>query len=440
MEGDNIAIRSERTPWYFGPTVLEQMDAFVPVPSPENRPLRMPVQGVYKFTGGGDERRIVAGTLEAGSLRKGDKIVFYPSGKKTTVASLEVFSAPTPEKFIAGDAAGFTMTEQIFVRRGEIACLESEEAPFVGVRLRANVFWLGKEPLRPGKRYHFKCGTAKVEMRLETILRVVDASELDSVERSEVQKNEVAEIILRLDRPTAFDTADSGCDGTRRFVIVDDYEIAGGGIVTEALLSDDYDKRNIRWSAEAMTCAEREELTGRRGLVVWMTGLSGAGKTTIAQEVERRLCEKGVAAYMLDGDKLRRGLCGDLGFSDDDRTENIRRAAEVAGLFRDAGLVTLCTFISPFAAGRAEARRIADGRFLEVWVRASLESCKQRDPKKLYQKALEGKIRSFTGIDSPYEEPADAELVLDTDLLSEEECVDRLTDAILDRLEGEKAL
>lgn len=131
MEGDNIAIRSERTPWYFGPTVLEQMDAFVPVPSPENRPLRMPVQGVYKFTEGGDERRIVAGTLEAGSLRAGDKIVFYPSGKKTTVASLEVFSAPTPEKFIAGDAAGFTMTEQIFVRRGEIACLESEEAPFV---------------------------------------------------------------------------------------------------------------------------------------------------------------------------------------------------------------------------------------------------------------------------------------------------------------------
>ena len=185
-----------------------------------------------------------------------------------------------------------------------------------------------------------------------------------------------------------------------------------------------------------MTGAEREQLTGRRGLVVWMTGLSGSGKTTIAQEVERRLCEKGVAAYMLDGDKLRRGLCGDLGFSDDDRIENIRRAAEVAGLFRDAGLVTLCTFISPFAAGRAEARRIADGRFLEVWVRAGLETCKARDPKKLYQKALEGKIRSFTGIDSPYEEPTDAELVLDTEVLSEEECVNRLTDAVFDCLEG----
>ena len=440
MEGDNIARRSDRMPWYSGPTVLEQMDAFVPVPSPENRPLRMPVQGVYKFTGGSDERRIVAGTLEAGRLRKGDRIIFLPSGKKTTVASLEVFSAPTPEQFLAGDAAGFTMTEQIFVRRGEIACLEGEEAPFVGVRLRANVFWLGREPLRPGKRYHFKCGTAKVEMRLEAILRVVDASALDSIERGEVQKNEVAEIVLRLDRPTAFDTADSGCDGTRRFVIVDGYEIAGGGIVTEALLADDYDKRNIRWSAEAMTAAEREEVTGRRGLVVWMTGLSGAGKTTIAQEVERRLCEEGIAAYLLDGDKLRRGLCGDLGFSDGDRTENIRRAAEVAGLFCDAGLVTLCTFISPFAAGRAEARRIADGRFLEVWVKASLESCRRRDPKKLYQKALEGKLRSFTGIDSPYEEPTTPELVLDTDLLGEEECVDRLTDAILARLEGDTAL
>ena len=440
MEGDNIARRSDRMPWYSGPTVLEQMDAFVPVPSPENRPLRMPVQGVYKFTGGSDERRIVAGTLEAGRLRKGDRIIFLPSGKKTTVASLEVFSAPTPEQFLAGDAAGFTMTEQIFVRRGEIACLEGEEAPFVGVRLRANVFWLGREPLRPGKRYHFKCGTAKVEMRLEAILRVVDASALDSIERGEVQKNEVAEIVLRLDRPTAFDTADSGCDGTRRFVIVDGYEIAGGGIVTEALLADDYDKRNIRWSAEAMTAAEREEVTGRRGLVVWMTGLSGAGKTTIAQEVERRLCEEGIAAYLLDGDKLRRGLCGDLGFSDGDRTENIRRAAEVAGLFCDAGLVTLCTFISPFAAGRAEARRIADGRFLEVWVKASLESCRRRDPKKLYHKALEGKLRSFTGIDSPYEEPTTPELVLDTDLLGEEECVDRLTDAILARLEGDTAL
>ena len=171
-----------------------------------------------------------------------------------------------------------------------------------------------------------------------------------------------------------------------------------------------------------------------------MTGLSGAGKTTIAQETERQLCEKGVAAYMLDGDKLRRGLCRDLGFSDADRAENIRRAAETANLLRDAGVVVLATFISPFAAGRENARRIAGEDFLEVWVRASLAACISRDPKKLYKKALDGELHSFTGIDSPYEEPEAPDLVLDTEKMSEEESVKALTEAVLARLEGEKSL
>ena len=440
MEGDNIALPSARMDWYTGPTVLRQMDAFTPVPPPERRPFRMPVQGVYKFTGGGDERRIIAGTVEAGSVRAGDEIVFLPSGKRTRAASLEVFSAPVPEAFTAGQAAGFTMAEQIFVRRGEIACRAGETPPFVGVRLRANVFWLGRESLRRGRTYSFKCGTAKVEARLEEVLRVVDAARLDTVERQQVEKNEVAEVILRLDRPTAFDTAESGCDATRRFVLVDGYEIAGGGIVTAALAAEDYDGKNLRWSAGALSRAERQRMTGRRGLVVWLTGLSGAGKTTIAQEAERILLSRGIAAYLLDGDKLRRGLCADLGFSDADRAENIRRAAQTAALFRDAGLVTLCTFISPFAAGRAEARAMAGDDFLEVWVKASLAACQARDPKKLYEKALAGQIRSFTGIDSPYEPPQSPELVLDTEQLSEPECVDRLVQAILSRLEGDPAL
>ena len=227
--------------------------------------------------------------------------------------------------------------------------------------------------------------------------------------------------------------------GFRRFVIVDDYEIAGGGIATELLPAEDYDKRNIRWSAGAMTTAERQAVTGRKGLVVWMTGLSGAGKTTIAQEAERQLCQKGYSAYMLDGDKLRTGLCADLGFSDTDRTENIRRAAHVADLLRDAGNVVLSTFISPFRVGREEARRIAGDEFMEVYVKASLSACMNRDPKQLYKKAVSGQITSFTGIDSPYEEPTAADLVLDTEALSEQQCVDRLVEAILARLEGDAA-
>ncbi len=440
MEGDNIVLRSGNTPWYSGPTMLEQMDRFVPAPPTDRLPFRMPVQGVYKFTEDGDDRRVIAGTVEAGTLRAGDRIVFLPSGKKTQVASLEVFSAPVPECFSAGDAAGFTMTEQIFVRRGEIACRADEAAPCTGVRLRANVFWLGREPLVPGKQYSFKCGTAKTGARVESVLRVMDASRLSGIVRDRVEKNEAAELILRLDRPAAFDTSESGCDATRRFVLVDGYEIAGGGIIAEALPADDYDGRNLRWSADALTREEREHITGRKGLVVWMTGLSGAGKTTIAQEVERRLLDAGVPVYLLDGDKLRTGLCADLGFSAEDRAENIRRAAHTAALFRDAGMVALCTFISPFAAGRREARRVADGAFLEVWVRAGLDACIARDPKGLYRKALNGEIRSFTGIDSPYEPPEAPDLVLDTEVLGEEECVSALTEAILKTLEGENEL
>jgi len=167
MEGDNIASLSPNTPWYNGLTMLQQMDAFTPVPSPEKMSFRMPVQGVYKFTEGGDSRRIIAGTVEAGSVKAGDEIVFYPSGKKTTVKTLEVFNVPTPERFEAGNAAGFTMEEEIFVRRGEIACRRDEPAPQVGVRLKANIFWLGRENFSAGRKYFLKCGTARTEMRLE---------------------------------------------------------------------------------------------------------------------------------------------------------------------------------------------------------------------------------------------------------------------------------
>jgi len=440
MEGDNVAIRSERMPWYSGPTVLEQMDLFRTVPEPERMPMRMPVQGVYKFTEGGDSRRIIAGTMEAGTVRAGDAIVFYPSGKKTHVKSLEVFSAATPDRFTAGQAAGFTMTEQIFVKRGELACLQSEKAPCVGVRLRTNLFWLGKQPLSTEKTYYFKCGTAKVEMRLEKIERIVDASNLGHIERGYVDKNEVAECVLTLDAPVAFDIA-GGVEATSRFVIVDDYEIAGGGIITEALEEYNFNTRNIRWSADAMTGSERRKYTGSDGLVVWMTGLSGAGKTTIAQETERRLLEAGVRAYIIDGDKLRRGLNSDLGFSDADRTENIRRAAQVANMFRDAGLVAIVTLISPFAESRENARRIIGRDFMEVYVKADIKTCIERDPKQLYKKALDGTIKAFTGIDSAYEAPKNPDLVIDTERWHEEECAESLFSAIMSRLgNGESIL
>ncbi len=422
--GDNIARRSENMPWYQGRTVLEQLDAFHAKPSAENLPLRMPVQGVYKFTGGGDSRRIIAGTVESGFVSAGDEVVLLPSGKKTTVKTLEVFNAPTPERFSAGQAAGFTMERQIFTERGEIVCKAGEKLPQVGVRLRANVFWLGKDPLTRGKTYHLKSGTAKVEMRIETVEKVVNASDLSYLTRQHVEKNEVAECIITLDKPIAFDLAGEN-DATSRFVIVDNYEIAGGGIITEAMESYDYDTRNIRWSAGGITKEERRKLLGR-GMVVWMTGLSGSGKTTIAQEAEKMLIKAGVPAYILDGDKLRKGLNSDLGFSEDDRRENIRRTAEAAKLFADMGAVTIVTLISPFEESRRQAREIIGGAFSEVYVKASVETCASRDPKNLYKKAYAGEIKNFTGIDSPYEIPENPDIVLDTEKWSEIECVELL--------------
>lgn len=433
MEGDNIAYKSENMPWYEGLTVLQQMDEFNTIPAPENMPFRMPVQGVYKFTGSNDSRRIIAGTVDAGKVRAGDQLVFYPSGKKTAVKTLEVFNAETPTEFTAENAAGFTMTEEIFVKRGEIACLASEEAPQVGVRMKVNLFWLGKENLKLNKTYFLKCGTAKVEMRLESVERVVNASDLSCISRQYVEKNEVAECILKLDRPIAFDLAGT-IEATSRFVIVDDYEIAGGGIITEAMKDDAYDNKNIRWSGDAMTEGERARLLGNSGLVVWMTGLSGSGKTTTAQEVERRLVAQGIPAYVLDGDKLRRGLNKDLGFSDEDRKENIRRTTEVAKMFKDAGIVTFVTLISPFAEAREAARAEIGNNFMEVYVKADIETCKQRDPKKLYEKAMKGEIKSFTGIDSPYEIPKNPDLLLDTELWSEEECAEALFSAVLSKV------
>ena len=434
MEGDNIANHSENMPWYQGLNVLEQLDEFTSALLPEDMPLRMAVQGVYKFTGGGDSRRIIAGTIDAGKVHAGDEIAFYPSGKKTKVKSLETFNAPTPEAFGAGQAAGFTMSEQIFVKRGEVVCRTDEPAPHVGVRIRANLFWLGKRRLDSTHDYFFKCGTAHVKMRLESVERIVNAATLHNIERQYIEKNEVAECIITLERPVAFDLAADN-ESMGRFVIVDQYEIAGGGIITEAMQAFDYDVRNIRWSSGRITQSERLKAAGSAGLVVWMTGLSGAGKTTIAQEIERIMVLSGRPSYILDGDELRRGLTKDLGFSKEDRGQNIERVAQVARLFKNAGLVTLVSLISPYAKSREEARSIiGSDSFMEVYVKASVETCQQRDPKKLYHKASQGKISGFTGIDDPYEAPVHADVVLDTEKWSEEECVENLLGAIEARL------
>ena len=427
--GDNIAAPSAEMPWYQGMTVLQALDSFENIQPSHQLPFRMSVQGVYKFTAGGDSRRIIAGTVDSGVLHTGDEVVFYPSGKHTRVKGFEVFNAAPPAEARADEAVGFTMAEEIYVCRGEIACRAGENAPHVAVRFRANLFWLGREKLRPGKEYHFKCGTQKLPMHLLQVERVINASNLNCEDRQWVEKNEVAVCTFQLASPAAFDTTDK-LAATSRFVIVDDYEQSGGGIIVEALEDEDYDRRNIRTGAGAVDEAERRALTGQKGLVVWFTGLSGAGKSTLAARAERQLLAAGVPAFLLDGDTLRTGLCRDLGFSDDDRTENQRRVAEAALLLKQAGHVVLVSTISPMQAHRDYARARIGEDFMEVYVKADLATCQKRDPKKLYQKLAADGIENFTGVDSGYEAPQHPDLVLDTMTESEEYCTGALLEAV----------
>jgi bifunctional enzyme CysN/CysC len=425
--GDNIAFRSPNMPWWTGPTVVDTLDEFNVSDLPNDKPLRFPIQDVYRF----DKRRILAGRVESGSIKVGDRLVFSPGNKVSTVKSIERWSAPKSDAAGCGESIGITLTEQVFVERGAIAALESSP-PYELTRFRTRIFWLGKQPFRKGRKYKLKLATQETECEIEEIEKIVDASTLASISRPQnemfVGRHEVGELTLKTKRPVAFDAV-TEIVPTGRFVVVDGYDVAGGGIVVE----NNYPRRshnahhksdNIYWSHGKVTRKQRELRNGHFGCVVWLTGLSGSGKSTIATELERELFNLGRHVHILDGDNMRHGLCSDLGFSPEDRTENIRRVGEVAKLFADAGVICVTAFISPYRADRELVRKIMpESRFIEVFVNAPIEVCEQRDPKGLYVKARSGLIKEFTGISAPYEVPPSPEIEIRTDQLSPMESV-----------------
>jgi bifunctional enzyme CysN/CysC len=430
--GDNIAARSANMPWWSGPTVLGTLDDFNVAELPKDQPLRFAIQDVYRF----DERRILAGRVEAGSIQVGDRLLFCPGNKVSTVKSIERWNAPKTDRADAGESIGITLTEQIFVERGSIAALESAP-PYELTKFKARLFWLGRQPFRPKRSYKLRLATQEVECGIDSIQRVLDASTLETLVRpadqQHVGRHEVAELTLHTKRPVAFD-AISEIVPTGRFVIVDGLDVAGGGIIVD----DNYPRRtadsqhksaNIYRSHGQVTPAQRALRGGHSGYIVWLTGLSGSGKSTISTELERELFNLGKHAYVLDGDNVRHGLNRDLGFSPEDRKENIRRIGQVAALFADAGLICITAFISPYRSDRDLVRAmVPGGRFVEVHVNAPVEVCEQRDPKGLYAKARAGEIKEFTGVSAPYEAPLQPEVGLRTDQLTVAESVARLVE------------
>jgi bifunctional enzyme CysN/CysC len=408
-DGDGVTERTARISWYDGPTVVEALDALEPARPLEKLPLRLPVQAIYKF----DDRRIVAGRIESGHLSAGDEIVIMPSAKIAKIKTVESWPlTPVKGRQGAGRSVGITLDRELFIERGDVIA-HVDAAPRDTRRIRARIFWLHDKPLLSGASILVRLGTRETRATVVAIEKAVDPGELASVETKAIARNHVGETDISLAQAFA---ADPYTDNPRtgRLVIEVNGRIAGGGLV----LSVDAGQRAIPVDIVPVESALRPDERSARyrhaGAVVWFTGLPGSGKSTLARALERRLFGQGGSPVLLDGDTLRAGLNGDLGFSPGDRAENIRRLAEVATHLARNGHIAIVAAVSPSAEDRAAARRIADTAFREVYVATPAEVCESRDPKGHYAKARAGGLNNFTGIGKDYQVPTDSELTIDT--------------------------
>jgi bifunctional enzyme CysN/CysC len=420
LHGDNVVTRSSSTPWYEGPTLLEYLET---VAVDEDRlqaaPLRLPVQWVNRPDA---SFRGFAGMIASGTVAPGERVVALPSRRETNVARIVTYDGDL-DRAVAGQSVTVTLTDEIDISRGEVIA-SVKEPPGVGEQFEATIVWMAEEPMLRGRNYLMRVGTSVVGATIAPLKYKVDINSLKHIAAEKLELNEIGVCELELDRPIPFDPYRENRD-MGGFVLIDriSSQTVGAGMLNFELRRSD----NVHWQTLDIDKAAHVRLKGHRPCVLWMTGLSGAGKSTIANLLERKLHTLGCHTYLLDGDNVRHGLNKDLGFTDADRVENIRRIAEVAKLMVDAGLIVITSFISPFRSERRMARGLLEeGEFIEVFVDAPLRVAEARDPKSLYAKARRGEIRNFTGIDSPYEPPEAPEIHVDTTSTSPEHAAETL--------------
>lgn len=430
LRGDNVVERSANMPWYDGPSVLSHLEN-VHIASDRNLiDLRFPVQYVLRPHRG---FRGYCGTVASGVLRVGDEVIALPSGRTTRIrrilaAGEEIDHAFPPQSIVV------CLEDEIDLSRGDMIA-HAANRPWVAAEIEAMLIWMDTVPLELGKQYVIKHTTRTVRGRLTELKYRIDPNTLHREQARTLELNEIGRIGMELTRPILCDEYSRNRQ-TGSFIVIDPVTnfTCGAGMVidrshryaAEAIRqAQDEQRRHIVRQVGHVSAKDREKLLGHRPVTVWLTGLSGSGKSTLAYALEKRLIEKGCACFVLDGDNVRHGLNRDLGFSADDRAENIRRVAEVAKLFNDAGLIVITSFISPFRADRANARQIiGDDRFVEVFVDAPLETCESRDPKGLYAKARAGEIAEFTGVSSPYEPPEAPAVIVETAEMAVDACVE----------------
>jgi bifunctional enzyme CysN/CysC len=439
MLGANVVERSTEMPWYEGPALLYHLE-HVHIASDRNLiDCRFPVQWVIRPGPESDRRdyRGYAGQIAAGIFRPGDPVVVLPSGEETRIASIDAFEGPLSEAF-APMAVTLRFEDDLDVSRGDMIC-RPHNRPTINRRLEAIVCWMAEEPLVVGHRYSLKQTTRSAKAAVEEMRYRIDVNTLRRDETADrLGLNEIGRVSLRTSVPMIFDEYRRNRT-TGSFILIDEATngTVAAGMIIEAHVDDtDAESTNVTWHQSKLTRRARWTLLGRRGATVWLTGLPASGKSTIAAALEERIARDGGAAYLLDGDNLRHGLNTDLGFTPEDRNENVRRVAHVAQLMADAGTIAIVSLISPYAADRERARRVHDEAgidFIEVFVNTPLQECERRDPKGLYARARCGELAAFTGIGAPYEAPARPEIELHPTEHGLDELVDQLVDALSSR-------
>jgi len=425
LQGDNVIRQSDATPWYQGPTLLRYLET-VEIPDASSKPFRFSVQWVNRGASG---FRSYAGTILGGHLRVGDEVAIQPSGVQSRVARIVTFDGDL-EEARAGQAVSLTLTDAVDVSRGDLLA-GCEQPPHLADQFAADLVWLDEAPMLPGRPYVMRLGTATYTATVTELKHRLDMNTGAGRAAKQLDVNQIGFANFGLDRPAAFDAyADNR--NTGNFILIDRVTngTVGAGMIRFPLRR----AANLTWQNFSTDRSARSAIKGHRPAVLWFTGFSGSGKSTVADAIDRRLLARGCHTYILDGDNIRHGLNRDLGFTDTDRVENIRRVIEVARLLADAGLIVLVSFISPFRAERQLAReRLGADGFLEIFVDTSLAECERRDPKGLYRKAREGKIANFTGLDSAYEPPETPDIHLRTAEMSVEQEVELVLQSLRQR-------
>jgi bifunctional enzyme CysN/CysC len=425
LRGDNILERSTRTPWYDGPTLMGYLESVEIEDDLQTKPFRLAVQWVNRPN---QDFRGFAGTIASGKIRRGDPVRVLPSGRQSRVTRIVDYERDL-ETAVAGQSVTLTLADEIDVSRGDVIAA-ADSPPAVSDQFQATIIWMHDEPMLRGRPYIIKLGTRTLTGSITTPRHKVNVNTLERLAAKQLELNEIGVCNLSFDRAIPFDPYADNRE-TGGFILIDKLsnDTVGAGLLNFALRRAE----NIHWQALDVNKIARSSLKGQRACVLWFTGLSGAGKSTVANLVEKRLHALGRHTYTLDGDNVRHGLNKDLGFTDADRVENIRRVAEVSRLMVDAGLIVLVSFISPFRSERRLARELMQpGEFLEVFVDTPLAEAEKRDVKGLYKKARRGELKNFTGIDSPYEPPEHPEIHLRTVLQSPEEAAEQILKTLRD--------